>query len=165
MGFTISTAESCTGGNIAHIITAVSGSSEYFKGSVVSYCNEVKVKVLGVSAQDIDRYGVVSSQVAEQMAQGVRRLMDTDYAVATTGVAGPGASDGLPAGTVWIAACSRTEVKSRLLQLDSSDRSANIESASRLALNLLKESFGVVVPVAEYIDGREMKHHPLAYGG
>lgn len=149
MGFTISTAESCTGGNIAHIITAVSGCSEYFKGSVVSYCNEVKVKVLGVSAQDIDRYGVVSSQVAEQMAQGVRRLMDTDYAVATTGVAGPGASDGLPEGTVWIAACSRTEVKSRLLQLVSSDRSANIESASRLALNLLKESFGVVVPVAE----------------
>lgn len=143
--FTISTAESCTGGNIAHIITAVAGSSDYFKGSVVSYCNEVKVNVLGVSAADIERYGVVSSRVAEQMACGVRRLLDTDYSVATTGVAGPGSSDGLPAGTIWVGVASRTEVKSRLLKLGS-DRLKNIDEASRLALEFLQEVFGITVP-------------------
>lgn len=142
---TISTAESCTGGNIAHIITAVAGSSDYFKGSVVSYCNDVKVKVLGVNAADIERYGVVSSQVAEQMARGVQKLLDTDYAVATTGVAGPGASDGLPAGTIWVGVASRTEVKTRLLSLGS-DRIKNIEDASRLAIDFLQEAFGIEVP-------------------
>lgn len=145
MKHTISTAESCTGGNIAHIITAVAGSSDYFKGSVVSYCNDVKVKVLGVNAADIERYGVVSSQVAEQMARGVQKLLDTDYAVATTGVAGPGASDGLPAGTIWVGVASRTEVKTRLLSLGS-DRIKNIEDASRLAIDLLQEAFGIEVP-------------------
>lgn len=145
MKHTISTAESCTGGNIAHIITAVAGSSDYFKGSVVSYCNDVKVKVLGVNAADIERYGVVSSQVAEQMARGVQKLLDTDYAVATTGVAGPGASDGLPAGTIWVGVASRTEVKTRLLSLGS-DRINNIEDASRLAIDFLQEAFGIEVP-------------------
>lgn len=144
MKHTISTAESCTGGNIAHIITAVAGSSDYFKGSVVSYCNDVKVKVLGVNAADIERYGVVSSQVAEQMARGVQKLLDTDYAVATTGVAGPGASDGLPAGTIWVGVASRTEVKTRLLSLGS-DRIKNIEDASRLAIDFLQEAFGIEV--------------------
>ncbi len=141
----ISTAESCTGGNIAHIITAVAGSSDYFKGSVVSYCNDVKVNILGVNAADIERYGVVSSQVAEQMARGVQKLLDTDYAVATTGVAGPGASDGLPAGTIWVGVASRTEVKTRLLSLGS-DRIKNIEDASRLAIDFLQEAFGIEVP-------------------
>ncbi|MCQ2361265.1 MAG: CinA family protein [Paludibacteraceae bacterium] len=145
MKHTISTAESCTGGNIAHIITAVAGSSDYFKGSVVSYCNDVKVKVLGVNAADIERYGVVSSQVAEQMARGVQKLLDTDYAVATTGVAGPGSSDGLPAGTIWVGVASRTEVKTRLLSLGS-DRIKNIEDASRLAIDFLQEAFGIEVP-------------------
>lgn len=145
MKHTISTAESCTGGNIAHIITAVAGSSDYFKGSVVSYCNDVKVKVLGVNAADIERYGVVSSQVAEQMARGVQKLLDTDYAVATTGVAGPGASDGLPAGTIWVGVANRTEVKTRLLSLGS-DRIKNIEDASRLAIDFLQEAFGIEVP-------------------
>lgn len=145
MKHSISTAESCTGGNIAHIITAVAGSSDYFKGSVVSYCNDVKVKVLGVNAADIERYGVVSSQVAEQMARGVQKLLDTDYAVATTGVAGPGASDGLPAGTIWVGVASRTEVKTRLLSLGS-DRINNIEDASRLAIDFLQEAFGIDVP-------------------
>lgn len=145
MKHSISTAESCTGGNIAHIITAVAGSSDYFKGSVVSYCNDVKVKVLGVNAADIERYGVVSSQVAEQMARGVQKLLDTDYAVATTGVAGPGASDGLPAGTIWVGVASRTEVKTRLLSLGS-DRINNIEDASRLAIDFLQEAFGIEVP-------------------
>ncbi len=138
--FTISTAESCTGGNIAHLITSVAGSSAYYKGGVVSYCNEVKINVLGVKASDIDTYGVVSSQVAEAMAVGVRKLLDTDYAVATTGVAGPGASEGIPAGTVWVGICSRTEVKSMCLHLGT-NRLQNIEDASRLALNFLYTLF------------------------
>ena len=104
-GLTMATAESCTGGNIAHEITAVAGSSDYFVGGVVSYHRDVKEKQLGVSASDIDTYGVVSKTVAEQMATGVCRLLGTDCAVATTGVAGPGGgTPDTPVGTVWMAA-------------------------------------------------------------
>ena len=104
-GLTLATAESCTGGNIAHEITAIAGSSEYFIGSVVSYHRRVKEQQLGVSASDIDHYGVVSQSVAEQMVAGVCRLLGTDCAVATTGVAGPGGgSADTPVGTVWMAA-------------------------------------------------------------
>lgn len=103
-GKTIATAESCTGGNIAHLITLVAGSSRYYKGSVVSYANEVKEKVLGVRAGDLQQYGAVSEEVVKQMAEGVKRLLKTDYAIATSGIAGPsGGSDEKPVGTVWIA--------------------------------------------------------------
>ena len=104
-GLTMATAESCTGGNIAHEITAIAGSSDYFVGGVVSYHRDVKEKQLGVSASDIDTFGVVSQTVAEQMATGVCRLLGTDCAVATTGVAGPGGgTPDIPVGTVWMAA-------------------------------------------------------------
>lgn len=104
-GLTMATAESCTGGNIADEITAIAGSSDYFVGGVVSYHRDVKEKQLGVSASDIDTYGVVSQTVAEQMATGVCRLLGTDCAVATTGVAGPGGgTPDTPVGTVWMAA-------------------------------------------------------------
>ncbi len=103
-GKTVATAESCTGGNIAHLITLVAGSSRYYKGSVVSYANEVKEKVLGVRAGDLQQYGAVSEEVVKQMAEGVKRLLKTDYAIATSGIAGPsGGSDEKPVGTVWIA--------------------------------------------------------------
>lgn len=103
-GKTVATAESCTGGNIAHLITLVAGSSRYYKGSVVSYANEVKEKVLGVRAGDLQQYGAVSEEVVMQMAEGVKRLLKTDYAIATSGIAGPsGGSDEKPVGTVWIA--------------------------------------------------------------
>lgn len=111
---TMATAESCTGGNIAHQITAIAGSSDYFVGGVVSYHRDVKVKQLGVSASDIDTYGVVSQTVAEQMATGVCRLLGTDCAVATTGVAGPGGgTPETPVGTVWMAACCGDRVVSQ----------------------------------------------------
>jgi len=101
---TVATAESCTGGNIAHLITLVAGSSRYYKGSVVSYANEVKEKVLGVRTGDLQQYGAVSEEVVKQMAEGVKRLLQTDYAIATSGIAGPsGGSDEKPVGTVWIA--------------------------------------------------------------
>lgn len=103
-GKTVATAESCTGGNIAHLITLVAGSSRYYKGSVVSYANEVKEKVLGVRAGDLQQYGAVSEEVVKQMAEGVKRLLKTDYSIATSGIAGPsGGSDEKPVGTVWIA--------------------------------------------------------------
>lgn len=101
---TLSTAESCTGGNIAHQITMVAGSSDYYKGSVVSYATSVKTDVLGVNSHDVDTYTVVSEPVAQQMAEGVARVLNTDCAIATTGVAGPcGGSDVTPVGTVWMA--------------------------------------------------------------
>lgn len=134
---TVATAESCTGGKVASLITSVSGSSEYYKGSVVSYCNEVKANVLGVSRADLEKYGAVSSTVAEQMAVGVRRLLKTDYAVATTGIAGPtGGSDEKPVGTVWIAVATPTKVVSRKYVFGK-DRSINIERFAASALSML----------------------------
>ena len=104
-GLTVSTAESCTGGNVAHTITQIAGSSQYFVGSVVSYCNEVKMNVLGVDAEVLNTVGAVSQPTVEQMCQGVARLLGTDCAMATSGIAGPGgAVPGKPVGTVWMAA-------------------------------------------------------------
>lgn len=104
-GMTIASAESCTGGNIAHEITRISGSSSYFKGSVVSYANEVKINVLNVSPDDIDNFGVVSEPVVVQMVKGVCEALNTDCAISTSGIAGPGGAEpGKPVGTVWMAA-------------------------------------------------------------
>jgi nicotinamide-nucleotide amidase len=103
-GKTISTAESCTGGKIAQTLTSVAGASNYFRGSVVSYATDTKVSVLGVSQQTIDENSVVSSQVAIEMALGIQKLMKTDYAIATTGNAGPSKGDAdTDVGTVCIA--------------------------------------------------------------
>lgn len=133
----IGTAESCTGGMIAHLITSKAGSSAYFKGSVVSYCNEVKQQVLGVSAKDLFNYGAVSQPVVEQMALGAVRVLGCDCAVATSGIAGPsGAVPGKPVGTVWIAAAYKDEVTSRCFHF-SADRAGNIEAASEAALTML----------------------------
>lgn len=99
---TLSTAESCTGGDIAHMITTVPGASDYFLGSVVSYAIPVKESVLGVPAQTIEGCGVVSCEVAAAMAEGVRTLLKSDYSVATTGLAGPGGDERNPEGTVWV---------------------------------------------------------------
>ena len=103
-GKTLATAESCTGGNIAHCITINAGSSNYFKGSVIAYSNETKINILGVDEEAIKTNGAVSEQVAKQMAIGALKKMKTDYAIATTGIAGPtGGSEEKPIGTVWIA--------------------------------------------------------------
>ena len=138
-GLTLATAESCTGGNIAHLITQVPGSSEYFKGTVVSYANEVKTGVLGVRAGDLERHGAVSQPVVEQMAQGVRRLLRTDWAVATSGIMGPGGgTPDKPVGTVWMAVCSADRLISRPYHVNHY-REQNIERASQLALLMLRE--------------------------
>jgi nicotinamide-nucleotide amidase len=108
---TISTAESCTGGKIAQVFTSVSGASKYFKGSVVSYATETKISILGLSEDLIKKYSVVSAEVAKQMAINVKNLMKTDYAIATTGNAGPSKGDSNAAvGAVFIALATPNEV-------------------------------------------------------
>ncbi len=138
-GLTIATAESCTGGHIAHLITSVPGSSDYFKGSVVSYANEVKTSVLGVSPNDLEREGAVSRPVVEQMARGVRRLMNADWALATSGIMGPGGGTAeKPVGTVWVAVCSKDKLISRVYHINH-EREQNIERASQTAMLMLRE--------------------------
>lgn len=102
-GKTLATAESCTGGGIGQALTAVPGASAVYKGGIISYCNEVKTKLLGVSGNVLEKYGPVSSQVAEAMASGARKALDADIAVSVTGLAGPtGDEYGNPVGTVFI---------------------------------------------------------------
>lgn len=136
-GLTVSSAESCTGGNIAHEITRIAGSSDYFIGSVVSYHRRVKECQLGVSANDIDCYGVVSQAVAEQMVTGVCKLMGTECGIATTGVAGPGGgTKETPVGTVWMAAKCGDSIISRRRQIPG-HRDRVIARATNDALLLL----------------------------
>jgi nicotinamide-nucleotide amidase len=111
IGKTIATAESCTGGKIAQVLTSVPGASSYFRGSVVSYATDTKVSVLGVSEETINKYTVVSAQVAKQMALGIQKLMKTDYAIATTGNAGPSKGEAdAEVGTVFLALATPNEV-------------------------------------------------------
>jgi nicotinamide-nucleotide amidase len=132
---TISTAESCTGGEIASMLTAVSGSSEYFYGSVVSYATEVKKDVLKVSEESIEKHTVVSEEVAKEMAQGVRKLLKTDISVSTTGVAGPAkGEDGKEVGTVWMAICNGEYTFSKLYFFPYLERDDFISQVSKLAL-------------------------------
>ena len=138
-GMTLATAESCTGGFIAHKITSIPGSSQYFKGSVVAYSNEVKVNVLNVLPGDIDLYGAVSKQVVEQMAVNVRKLLKTDVAIATSGIAGPdGGTAEKPVGVVWISVSSPKGVVSREFKFGNV-RIQNIERTAQTAMLMLKE--------------------------
>jgi nicotinamide-nucleotide amidase len=135
----LSTAESCTGGEIAHLITSVSGSSAYFKGTVVAYANEIKSKILGVSAAIIEKNGAVSREVVEEMASGAQKLFGTDYAISTSGIAGPeGGTEAKPVGTVWIAVASKSEVIAEK-HVFTSDRISNIRRFSLAAMNLLRK--------------------------
>lgn len=136
---TLATAESCTGGNIARLITLEPGSSAYFKGTVVAYANEIKTQVLGIEPELIHSHGAVSQQVVEQMALSARRLLGTDYALATSGIAGPdGGSDEKPVGTVWIAVADEQKVVSKLFKFGN-ERVINITRASLAGLNLLRK--------------------------
>lgn len=133
-GMTLATAESCTGGNIAHSITAIAGCSDVYTGSVVSYSNDVKADTLGVSRDALERFGAVSREVVEQMATGVCRLTGADCSVATSGIAGPdGGTPEKPVGTVWTAICIKGKVTSRLLHLPG-NRSRVIERATNEVL-------------------------------
>ena len=132
---TLSVAESSTGGNIAHLITSIPGSSEYFLGGVVAYSNEIKENILSVSKRNIVNYGAVSKQVVEEMAKGVRKLYKTDFAIATSGIAGP---EEKPVGTTWIAVSDNSRVISKKYVFGN-HRGRNIQSASLTALNMLQK--------------------------
>jgi nicotinamide-nucleotide amidase len=143
-GMTFASAESCTGGNIAHVITLIPGSSEIFKGTAVTYATPMKTKVLGVPAQTIEQYGVVSQPVVEGMAKGVRDLMEADFGVATTGVAGPsGGTEEIPVGTVWIGVASAHGVVSKRFNFGK-DRENVINRATIAAYEMLRQQ--IIVP-------------------
>ena len=135
---TVATAESCTGGSVAKMLTSISGSSSYFNGSIVSYTNQSKVDLLNVNNNDIDNFGAVSQQVVEQMAEGVRNKLHTDYGISTSGIAGPsGGTKEKPVGTVWIAVASKNRIVSKKLKLGY-NRERNIHVSSLSVLNLLR---------------------------
>lgn len=135
---TISTAESCTGGNISTLITSVSGSSSYFIGSVVSYATSVKTSVLGVNQKDIDQHSVVSEQVAKQMALGACKVLKTNLAVSTTGVAGPNkGEDDNEVGTVWVSVTNGQQTINKKYFYPYLDREDFIKIVSTNALNLV----------------------------
>lgn len=138
-GKMMATAESCTGGYIAHLITSVPGSSAYFKGSIISYANEVKENILGVSPDILKTAGAVSEETVRQMVKGVIVQLKTDFAVATSGIMGPdGGTPEKPVGTVWIAAGNKKEVAAQKLFFRF-DRERNIEMTAQAALNMLRK--------------------------
>ena len=137
-GKTLATAESLTGGGIGAALTAVPGSSAVYKGGIVSYTNEIKVNILGVTASLLDVYGAVSAPVAEEMAAGVRRLLNSDIAVSVTGLAGPAGDEfSHPVGTVFIGYqdSSHTIVEHHRFEGDREEiRSQTIQAALQLIL-------------------------------
>ncbi len=136
---TISTAESCTGGNIARMITSVPGCSDYYTGSVIAYDNRLKVEQLGVNENDLIEHGAVSEQVAVQMAKGVREKLKTDYGLSVTGIAGPGGgSEQKPVGTIWLAVSSEHGEHAEKHNY-AFTRSNNIRRASLVGLNMLRK--------------------------
>lgn len=138
-GQTMSTAESCTGGYIAHLITSIPGSSAYYKGSIVSYANGVKEKVLHVKQDMLNTFGAVSEETVRQMVTGAIEALNTDYAIATSGIMGPdGGTPEKPVGTVWIAAGNRERVVTEKFSFRF-DRARNIEITANNALNLLRK--------------------------
>jgi len=138
-GLTLGLVESASGGLISHRITNIPGSSNYYKGSVTAYSNEVKIKVVGVREDTINQYGAVSSQVAEEMAQGGRKILDADICLADTGIAGPsGATPGKPVGLFYIGLSHEVGTYSRKHNFHG-DREQNKRSAAEAALSWLKE--------------------------
>jgi len=136
---TMGTAESCTGGYVAHLVTSVPGSSVYYKGSVISYANELKHEILGVDSKIIDQYGAVSKETASQMVKGALRVLKTDYALVTTGIMGPdGGTAEKPVGTVWIGVgnAGKTETHHFHFRFD---RQRNTELTATNALNILRK--------------------------
>ena len=135
---TLSTAESCTGGYLAHLITSISGSSAYFQGSVVAYANEVKTKQLNVSPETLEEYGAVSEETVKEMVQGLLGLLGTDIGIAISGIAGPtGGTADKPVGTIWLAVGNNEAIHTKKLQL-TKDREKNIQYTSVVGLNMIR---------------------------
>ncbi len=137
--FTLGAVESATGGLISHLITGVPGSSDYFRGSVISYSNDVKINVIGVKPSTLEEHGAVSPQVAGEMASGGREVLGVDICISDTGIAGPGgAAPGKPVGLFYLGLAARDGVFHRKLELHG-DRSQNKMAAATAALEWLKE--------------------------
>lgn len=135
----LSTAESCTGGGVAALITSVPGSSEYFKGGIVAYSNEIKTALLYVSAETLKKYGAVSRETVTEMVKGAMNTLKTDCAVATSGVAGPGGgTPEKPVGTVWIAVAYKNEIVT-MKQEGDCGRTVNVKKAIQNALLMLRD--------------------------
>lgn len=143
-GKTVATAESCTSGRISETITSTPGASAYYKGGTICYSNEAKTKVLGVPAALIEEKNAVSEEVAVEMVNGIIDLLGTDYAIATTGFAGPGAERDIPVGTIWIACGEKGDVRTMKIGEDNG-REENLRCATVKALQFfveyLKEKF------------------------
>lgn len=138
-GKTLATAESCTGGFLAHKITSVPGSSAYFMGSIISYSNEIKMNQLNVKPSTLEKYGAVSKETVKEMVQGALDLLKTDIAIAISGIAGPdGGTAEKPVGTIWIAIGDKNNTKTYQLNLWK-DRMKNIEYTSTVALNVIRK--------------------------
>lgn len=138
-GLTLGTVESATGGLISHRITNISGSSDYYKGSITAYSNEIKIKVVGVKADTIERYGAVSSQVAAEMARGGRKVLAVDICLADTGIAGPGGgTPEKPVGLFYLGLSHRDKASSRK-HLFQGSRLQNKQMAAETALSWLKK--------------------------
>ncbi len=136
---TLAVAESCTGGYLSHLITSVPGSSAYFKGGIVSYANEIKKNELNVNEKDLAKYGAVSKEVVEQMAKNILIKFNTDYSIATSGIAGPdGGTPEKPVGMVWIAIADKNSVNSNVYFMGE-HRGRNIQKSAITALNMLRK--------------------------
>lgn len=134
---TLATAESCTAGNIAAMITAIPGSSRFYKGGIIAYSDEVKVNILGVSPETLASVGAVSEETVIEMVKGAMKSMNSDCAVATSGIAGPtGGTPGKPVGTMWIAVAVKDRIKTLKLEGDEG-RNKNIANATQKSLELL----------------------------
>lgn len=138
-GLTLATAESCTGGQIAEMITSVAGSSDYYLGSVIAYNNDIKIQELDVSKEKLMEHGAVSQEVVEEMALGILKRFKADFSLATSGIAGPGGgTQEKPVGTVWIAVASNDQLISRKF-LFGGNRQRNIEQSSIMAISMLRK--------------------------
>ena len=134
---TLSTAESCTGGGIASIITAIPGSSQYFHGGIVAYANEVKMALLEVQSETLEKHGAVSEQTVVEMAKGAMKSMKTTCSIATSGIAGPGGGTAdKPVGTIWIAVACNERIVTKRLEGDFG-RAENIKNTIKNAISLL----------------------------
>jgi nicotinamide-nucleotide amidase len=139
---TLASAESCTGGYIAHLITSIPGSSKYYKGGIIAYSNEIKENELGVSRESLVKFGAVSEEVVTEMANRIRKKFNTDYAIATSGIAGPdGGTPEKPVGTTWIAIVTPDKTVA-FRYLFGEERERNIRKTALQALNLLRKEIG-----------------------
>ncbi|MCI5059261.1 MAG: CinA family nicotinamide mononucleotide deamidase-related protein, partial [Flavobacteriales bacterium] len=137
-GFTLSVAESCTGGYLSSLITSIPGSSAVFRGGIVPYSNDIKINEVSVDESNVNDFGAVSQQVVEQLASGVREKFDSTYGIGISGIAGPGGgTKEKPVGTVWIAIAGKERVESKLFHF-SKNRSVNIKRTAYAALNMLR---------------------------